>query len=312
MASVSNDLNEIAASGYKKMGVTADKYLKGGNVRNIYDFLGIVPKFNDNGERQQTPYEILGVLPNIEGATEKPIVFFVRNKIKNLKPVKTSNHLDLSFSKEKNLKKTDELILFAIKCYKIAISQNNQSEADRYFELLDSLTGGKAKHYISSGYDYTKFYRRMKKQLIIDLFSHYFLLYIMQKKSIVKAGLVIKNKKFHPFEFKQQTNSLNSDDMPQIKSIRIDNIGSETLQTNDFIEEDLSQKIMPEVKNKEQLSAEIKDNISKQQNSPEKKSFIKKIIKRLKRKDKKKFDRQISVSIPKEIEPSIEKEVSYE
>lgn len=310
MASITNDVSEVAASGYEKMGVTADKFLEGGNVKNIFDFLGIAPEFDDNGQRMQTPYEVLGVLPNIDGDIEKPIVFFVRNKIKNLKPVKTQNHLNLAYSKEKNNTKTDELILFAIKGYKTAVEQNNQAEADRYFELLEKLTGGKAKHYISDGYDYTKFYKKMKKQLIIDLFSHYFLLYLMQKKSIIKAGLVIKNKRFHAFDILQQPSNRGDNDMPQIKSIRIDSVGTQNSKTADIIEENISNDKVQAVGISENVSQQTPPPLPIQ--NPERKSFIKRIIKRLKKKDKKKQDRLIAPEIPKEIEPACEKEVSYE
>jgi len=264
-----------------------------------------------------TPYEILGVLPNIVGNVEKPIVFFIRNKLKNLKPVKTAQAENFIFSKEKN-KKDDSLVEFVLNSYRLAITQNNLAEAERYFDMLNQITGGNAKHYIGSVYDYTKFYRQMKKQLLIDLFSHFFLLYLMQKKSLIKKGLIIKNKKFKAYNSNKQVNLHVENQLPEIKSIRIDEIVQSEKEiptpADNILQEDFSksQPAIEDAKIENRLDIKLSENKSE---SLQKKSFIKRIRTHLQRKNKQRQAKQSGqemAGIFEKEETIKEKEVSYE
>ncbi len=317
MENITNEILEEATKVYKQMGVSPDAFLTQGKVKNIYDFLGIKPEVDEAGKRTLTPYELLGVLPNIVGDVEKPIVFFIRNKLKNLKPVKTAQAENFIFSKEKN-NKDDSLIEFVLNSYRTALAQNNISEAERHFDMLNKLTGGKAKHYIGSVYDYTKFYRQMKKQLLIDLFSHFFLLYLMQKKSLIKKGLIIKNKKFKAYNQNKifQTNIENQ--LPEIKSVRIDEIAMGEKETpaldGNVMQEDFSesQRVIDDGKIENQIDVKLPEN---KPDSLQKNSFIKRIRTRLQRKNKQRQARQTGqevVAIFDKEETIKEKEVSYE
>lgn len=308
---------------YEKMGVSSTDFFVGDQVKNIFDFLGIKPEVDENGHRKLTPYELLGILPNFDDGVEKPIVFFVKNKVKNIKLVKINSIGDFVFSKEKN-KDENSLIDFVLSSYRTAIMQNNLAEAERHFEMLDKLTGGKAKHYIGSFYDYTKFYKQMKKQLLIDLFSHFFLLYLMQKKSIIKKGLIIKNKRFKAYKENKSFENQIEEMLPQIKSVRIDEV--------DFREEEKSQVEISESKNYNKIAIKqaseqvvVKNNetshvvVSSQKGE---KSFIKKFTNKLFRKnhfksqgsevEQEKINPQPSEFREDIIDVKIEKEVIYE
>jgi len=317
MENITNEILEEAAKVYKQMGVSPDAFLTQGKVKNIYDFLGIKPEVDESGKRVLTPYEILGVLPNIVGNVEKPIVFFIRNKLKNLKPVKTAQAENFIFSKEKN-KKDDSLVEFVLNSYRLAITQNNLAEAERYFDMLNQITGGNAKHYIGSVYDYTKFYRQMKKQLLIDLFSHFFLLYLMQKKSLIKKGLIIKNKKFKAYNSNKQVNLHVENQLPEIKSIRIDEIVQSEKEiptpADNILQEDFSksQPAIEDAKIENRLDIKLSENKSE---SLQKKSFIKRIRTHLQRKNKQRQAKQSGqemAGIFEKEETIKEKEVSYE
>ena len=288
MEDITNENIEVFADFYKQLGVDPERFFNGQNIINIFDFLNICPNVDSEGNRQLTPYEILGVLPNIKEGEEKPIIFFIKNKFRGLKLTSLNHKLDLYFSKETN-KHEESLIDFAVKNYKTAIIQNNLAEAERQFEILDKMTGGKAKHYIGEFYDYTKFYKQMKKQLLIDIFSHFFITYLMKKKSIIKAGLIVKNKKFRAYNsYKMQMKQ------PEIKSIKIDsvnNVSADMPESQKTIEVDFDKEIKSVQKkcqdDKKKTSNSVLDKKHIVQQIPEKKSFLKKLKKKLFRKDKK-------------------------
>ena len=323
MEDITNENIEMFADFYNKLGVDPEQFFSGKNITNIFDFLNIVPQVDELGNRKLTSYEILGLLPNIENGKEKPIIFFMKNKFRGLKIVKPKFELDLFFSKAAN-EKDESLIDYVVNNYKTAIMQNNLAEAERQFEMLDKITGGKAKHYIGKVYDYTKFYKQMKKQLLIDIFSHFFMIYLMRKKSIIKEGLIIKNKKYRAYESYKKTPSVKQEKptRPEIKSIKIDSVKGtgDKLSTEkpNVIEMDLNKELAQFEKKIEKIneqSLEVKIEIEKPQIKIEQKSFLKKIKTKLFRKNKKinlpKSDQQKNIKMFEQ--PKFEEEeVSYE
>ncbi len=300
-----------AAEFYQNMGVSPKDFLEGESVKDVFEFLNFEPLVDENGNRALTPYEILGLLPNMDGNIEKPIVFFVKNKIKNLSGFKSSAGFDFVFSKEKNQHK-DKLIEFVLTCYKAALAENNMAEAEKQFAILNKITNGKAKHYVGACYDYKKFYKQMKKQLLIDLFSHFFMLYLIQKKSIIKKGLIIKNKKFVPFNQNKQQQK--QEEVPVIKSIKIDRVSEK-------LKEETEKPAAKETKNEivketQTIITEIENTQEKQeieQDLPVRESFIKRIKHKFFRKDKKKINAfALPAENQEESKPEIEKEVVYE
>lgn len=319
MENFSNEQMETMIAFYKQLGISADKFFVDGKIKSIFEILGVKPEVDENGVRKLTPYEILGLLPNIEDGKEKPIIFFLKNKLRGLKLTKIANLGSFFFSKEKNQSdKDNSLIEFILSSYKTAIVQNNLSEAERQFDMLNKITGGRAKHFIGSFYDYTKFYKQMKKQLLIDLFSHFFLIYLMEKKSIIKKGLIIKNKKFKSFNANKMFFSDAESAIPEIKSIRIDEVAetdieekSENLSSVEF-DKSIS-------KAKDALSCEVDKELKAQVKQPlpqKKQSFIKKLRNRIFRKNKlnQKLFSPINISESEKVgfTEKTEKEVSYE
>ena len=313
MENFTNEQVKLIAEFYESMGVSSVDYLVGSEIKNIFDFLSIKPDVDENGNRKLTPYELLGVLPNIVDKKERPIVFFIKNKLKNIKLIKNFSNNTFTFSDDKNKKDNDSLIEFVLKSYKTAMAQNNMAQAERQLDMLNMITGGKAKHYIRFCYDYTKFYKQMKKQLLIDLFSHFFLIYLMKKRSLIKKGLIIKNKKFKPYSENKFEKIDNSDDgfLPQIKSIRIDEAPEDCIEL--FNLKNNKESEFSEIEFSSVDSLEKTKNSSELKKSSEKKSFIKKIRKQLFRKDKKKnkyLSKQVNnINIMKN---KRDEEVSYE
>jgi len=320
MEDFTNEQVEAAVEFYKQMNVSSDLFLADGKIKDIFSFLNIKPEVDDDGKRKLTPYEILGVLPNICDGVEKPIVFFVKNKIRNIKISKTNNFGELKFSNQKKQSDKD-LIEFVLASYRSAIAQNNLAEAERQFETLDLITGGKAKHYIGTFYDYTKFYKQMKKQLLIDLFAHFFLIYLMHKKSLIKKGLVIKNKKFKAYDANKQIANKAEPEMPQIKSIKVDSVPvAEVVDVskNNIEEIDFDEAIKPKAQEKNNQSEQKIETEVLAKEVPEKverKSFIRRLKNRLFRKNQKAVNVDYGKEIIKKTDEKnikIEKEVSYE
>ncbi len=306
MENFTNEQIKAAAKFYEEMGVSIGDYISGGKIKDIFNFLQIKPQVDDDGNRKLTPYEILGLLPNVENGKEKPIVFVVKNKFRAIRPFRSQVVASFDYKKSKS-ESEDALISFVVKSYRSAIAQNNLAEAERQLDVLNKITGGKAKRYLGEFYDYTRFYRQMKKQLLIDLFSHFFLVYLMRKKSLIKKGLIIKNKKFVPYKQDKDEMLAAAEMLPEIKSIRIDEVpeGSEKVEALP-VEEPQSQE-----KNEK---SDAKPEPQKQQSAPvQRKSFIKKLKNRFFRKDKKKLNAIRPGAVEFKPQPeNLEKEVSYE
>lgn len=319
MENFTNEQMEKVIAFYKQLGISADKFFVDGKIKSIFEILQIKPDVGEDGERRLTPYEILGLMPNIQNGEEKPIIFFLKNKLRGLKLTKIANLGSFLFSKEKNQDEKDKsLIQFILSNYKTAIVQNNLSEAERQFDMLNKITGGRAKHYIGSFYDYTKFYKQMKKQLLIDLFSHFFLIYLMEKKSLIKKGLIIKNKKFKAFNANKNVLASQDAVAPQIKSIRIDEVAEvESQQTTEKISDVGFDKSMSKAEIALSQDVENEQKVQPEQvAATNKQSFIKRLRSRLLKRNKlkQKLLGQMEMIDSQQIDISKmeEKEVSYE
>lgn len=196
MSDISN--SEVVDFYSQGMGLTQYSFIKNGRIRNIYDILGIKPKVDDRGKRELTPYEILKVPPQMEMGKEIPIVFAIKNRVGKIGRYDGNEYVYTYQSKKV---KTEATLLQTLKSnYKKAVFEGDEEQAYRILQMYDKVSGGKAKEFLESFFDYTKFYRRMKKQLLIDLFAHFFLMQMDQPKTkTLKMGALKKNRSIRPF-----------------------------------------------------------------------------------------------------------------
>lgn len=189
-------MEKFAAGGliqlYKKMGLKDPKFFDGKNVVNLYQILGIEPNLNEDGNRVLTPYEILRVFPKFEGGEEKPIVFAIKNRARKIG--KYDGQTSTFIYKRQKIKEEKSVIQTLKERYRAAIFAGNDAEAETCLQMIGSLSKGASRDFKDSFYDYTKYYKRMRKQLLIDLFAHFFLLYVQARASIIKSGIIKKNK----------------------------------------------------------------------------------------------------------------------
>lgn len=185
---------------YKAIGLKKSDFLKADNILGMYQILGIKPEFDENGNRRLTPYEILGVPPIIVNGKEIPIVFAIKNKSKKVKRIgKTEGPVVDFVYKNKKVQEKDSLLEQLKKQYIQALLAGDEELAAQFLQMIDELTGGRSVEVLHSFYDYTKFYRRMKKQLLIDLFNHFFLMYMLQNSLNIKNGVIKKGKVYKAF-----------------------------------------------------------------------------------------------------------------
>lgn len=186
---------------------------------NIFTILQISPEIDSDGKRILTPYEILGVPPKFRDGFEVPIIFAIKNKVKKIGKYSGSEKI-FYYSKSNSIKKKniinsesiDDSINELKKKYRHAVFMGNMDEALSIYGIIDSLTGGRALEILCSSFDYTLFYRRMKKQLLIDIFAHFFLNYLRKYRNRVKSGLVKVSKKYKPY-FEKESFSLSGDEL---------------------------------------------------------------------------------------------------
>ncbi len=186
---------------FDTLGFSKDSVIEGGEVLDLYRVLGVNPDVTKTGRRKQTPYEILGVPPQTtDGESERPIVFAIKNRAKRI-----GNYTGefTTFFYKSNKVKDERSILEELKVkYKRALLMGNEAEAEKFLELIDQVTGGGAQEFLDSFYDYTKFYRKMKKQLLIDMFSHFFLMFMIArtKKATIKKGLLKSDRVYKAYK----------------------------------------------------------------------------------------------------------------
>ena len=90
---------------YNTMGVSDPKFFNEKKIVNLFKLLNIEPQFDDAGKRILTPYEILGVLPQIVDNKEKPIVFAIKHKVSKIG--KYDGQIKDFFYKKQKVKETN-------------------------------------------------------------------------------------------------------------------------------------------------------------------------------------------------------------
>lgn len=189
---------------YKLCGITEDMYLSSDKVIDLFTLLGIKPEYDENGDRKLTVYEQLEIAPKFKDGKEVPIVFSIKHKV--TKVAKNANSdIGQKFTylgKSKNAK--DKSILNKLKQdYFSAISNGNLNEATRLYDVIDLMTGGKADYFIAVQYNCVKFYKKMQKQLLIDMFANFVILMVLSQKQTIKNGVVKFDKLYKSFVEKQ-------------------------------------------------------------------------------------------------------------
>lgn len=185
---------------YKEIGLKKSDFFKADDILGMYQILGIKPEYDEFGNRRLTPYEILGVPPIIVNGREIPIVFAIKNRSKKVKRIGTVDGPVVDFVyKNKKVQEKDSLLEQMKKQYIQALLAGDEDLAAQFLQMIDELTGGRSVEVLHSFYDYTKFYRRMKKQLLIDLFNHFFLMYMLQNSVNIKEGIIKKGKVYKAF-----------------------------------------------------------------------------------------------------------------
>ena len=246
MSGLTNEQISKALQIYKLLGVPKTKFVKGSKVLDIFRVLKFKPEVDDFGNRKSTPYELLRVPPQIVNGEEIPIVFAIKNKVSKIGFY--TGEVTEFVLKPKRVKEEDSLLESLKISYKHALMFGSEEEAAKYLELIDEYTGGGAEEFLKSFYDYSKFYRRMKKQLIIDIFAHFFLLYMSAASLTIKEG-IIKSGKYKPFREDKDIpvldakdvlpyESSKSEDMPILTEISIDKTFDEQENLNQEEKED--------------------------------------------------------------------------
>lgn len=198
-----NRFEQLTKLAYKEMDIDPSVFAPKGKAMDIFSLLKIKPIYGKNNKRVLTPYEILGVPPQFDLAgNEVPIVFAIKNKTSKVAKLEEDNY---NFVYKDRNEKFEQSIIDDLKFnYKKALFEGNDSVAEMFFNLLNDASGGKAAEILGNFFDYTKYYKKLKRQLLIDIFSHFFLLYISKRKAF-KKGLLKKNKIFKAYKLKNKS-----------------------------------------------------------------------------------------------------------
>lgn len=219
---------------YKECGVSEDMYLSRDGVLDIFSLIGITPKFDEQGNREPTVYELLEIPPVFRDRKEVPIVFAIKHKVSKIhKPkdgdkISTDKYAYVGTKEQVN----DKVILNKLKQdYFSAIVNGNLNEATRIYDIIDKITGGKADYFIGVQYNSVKFYKKMQKQLLIDMFANFVILMILSEKHSIKDGIVKFNKLYRAFIQKE----LGSGNFGLIKnkSIKVPEISKITISVSE-------------------------------------------------------------------------------
>ena len=219
---------------YKECGISEDMYLSRNGVLDIFSLIGMTPEFDEQGNRLPTVYEQLSIAPVFREKKEVPIVFAIKHKVSKVHIPKeddkfsTDNYTYVGSKEQVN----DKIILNKLKQdYFSAIVNGNLSEATRIYDIIDKITGGKADYFIAVQYNSVKFYKKMQKQLLIDMFANFVILMILSKKYALKDGLVKFDKLYKAFIQKELSNG--NFGLIKNKSMKIPEISKITISISD-------------------------------------------------------------------------------
>ena len=289
---------------YKQCGISEDMYLSRNGVLDLFSLIGIAPEFDEQGNRIPTVYEQLSIAPVFRDKHEVPIVFAIKHKVSKVYKPKEDDKISTekytyAGSKEQV---NDKIVLNKLReDYFSAVANGNLSEATRIYDLIDKITGGQADYFIGIQFNCVKFYKKMQKQLLIDMFANFVILMILSKKFSIKDGIVKLDKLYKAFIQKQ----LSSGNFGLVKNnaIKIPEISKITVSVKDEGKLKGSSKKVRPVKD---LSALQTPKPSELQQNQSFVSFVKEKINHKLNKLKKSFEERIFGEKAKLIEPEIE------
>lgn len=174
-----------------QLGIPLDRCVNKEGIVDLFKLLGISPRLKADGSREITPYEILGVVPVFDNGKEKPIVFAIKNRAQKLGHYEGSQKTFFYVSKKYEKEKT---VVESLKAnYRRAVCMGDVEQAEKILSTLVDVSPEEARKLVSTFYDYSRYYKRMKKQLMLDLFSHFFLMYMSAVLISTKKGLAKNN-----------------------------------------------------------------------------------------------------------------------
>lgn len=189
---------------YELCGISEDMYLSSNGVLDLFTLLGICPEYDDNGNRLPTVYEQLSIAPKFVNGKEVPIVFAIKHRASKINKNQEFKDTKFTYLADKTKEKEDKTLLNKLKKdYFEALLSGNMIEATRLYDMIDMLTGGKADYFIGVQYNAVKFYKKMQKQLLIDMFANFVILMILSKKQGGKPGIYRFDKLYKAFVEKQ-------------------------------------------------------------------------------------------------------------
>ncbi len=197
--------SEKIAEFYKRIGLSKAEFFDGKNPVNLFKILKINPKTDSKGARVKTPYEIIGVFPNFVNGVEKPIVFAIKNRVLGIG--KYEGEINDFVYKKQKIKQEKTIIQTLKEKYRAAIFAGDEAAAESCLEMISNLSAEEAREFKDTFYNYTKYYKRMKKQLLLDLFAHFFLELVQSRSSIVKNGLIKKDRLYKAYKEQSQNYS---------------------------------------------------------------------------------------------------------
>ena len=215
---------------YQMCGITEDMYLSRTGVKDLFSLIGISPEFDEQGDRVPTVYEQLQIAPVFREEKEVPIVFAIKHKVSKIHKPTSDDKISSEKFTYMGVKEqvNDKVILNKLRQdYFSAIANGNLNEASKIYDLIDKITGGKADFFIAVQYNSVKFYKKMQKQLIIDMFANFVILMVLNEQHTVKEGLIQFDKLYKAFVQKQLKNGnfglikSNSIKVPRINKITV-------------------------------------------------------------------------------------------
>lgn len=184
---------------YKMCGISEDMYLSREGVLDLFTLLGIKPEYDESGERKPTVYEEIGIAPIFREKKEVPIVFAIKHKVSKIHTSPLPLHSEFTYVGAKELTSEKAILLKFKQDYFSAFYSGNLAEATRLYDMIDLLTGGKADEFISIQFNAVKFYKKIKQQLLIDMFANFVILMVLSKSSNIKDGVVKFDKLYKSF-----------------------------------------------------------------------------------------------------------------
>ena len=191
---------------YKECGISEDMYLSSNGVLDLFTLLGISPEFDEQGNRLPTVYEQLSIAPVFREGKEVPIIFSIKHKVSKInKQFKTDSTI-FSYVSDKEPENDRDILNKFKQDYFTAMLSGNLIEATRLYDMIDMMTGGQADYFIGVQFNSVKFYKKMQKQLLIDMFANFVILMILSKKNKFKEGLLKADKLYKAFVEKELKN----------------------------------------------------------------------------------------------------------